>query len=282
MVNEPPGDYWGGSWTQDKIEIFIKYLKAYLTIMNKYPNYQLWYFDGFAGSGQINDEDSQSFYDGIALKALEINTPKSFDHYYFVELDKEKALKLRELISLKFPSKKCYFASDDCNEKAKKFANHLAEDSKVKRGLAILDPYGMELKWETLESFKNVGCDIWILVPTGLGVNRLLKKDGNISESWISKLESFLGLSGDEIKSRFYKKEIDHTLFGEEENLRKVENPTNKIAELYTERLNDIWKYVSKPYPMTNSKGSVMFHFICASQVYAGVKIADDIINSQK
>ena len=45
-------DQWGGKWTQDKIEIFLKYLRAYLTIMNK-KNFKLIYFDGFAGSGKI-------------------------------------------------------------------------------------------------------------------------------------------------------------------------------------------------------------------------------------
>jgi three-Cys-motif partner protein len=283
-VGEPHNDNWGGKWTQDKIEIFLKYLNAYLTIMNKYPNYKLWYFDGFAGSGQIFDEETKSFYDGIALKAIEIDKPKSFDSYYFVELDKTKAETLKQSIATKFPLKfeKCYVVSEDCNKKATDFASFLAKDSKVKRGLAILDPFGMELKWETLESFKNINCDIWILVPTGLGVNRMLKNNGDISESWIPKLESFLGLSETEIKKRFYETKTNYTLFGEEEQTKKIDKSIEKIAELYKERMNDIWKFVSKPYPMKNSRGSVMFHFIFASQVAAGVKIADDIINSKK
>lgn len=282
MVNEPLGDNWGGNWTQNKIEIFIKYLKAYLTIMSKHSYFELWYFDGFAGSGHIFDEETQSFIEGIALKVLEIEEPKSFDAYYMVELDKHKAYTLESQIGLKYPNKKCYVVSKDCNEKVVDFANFLQKDTKKRRGLAILDPFGMALNWYSLESFKDLGCDMWILVPTGLGVNRLLKKDGNIDESWMLKLTKFLGLSDEEIKERFYEKKTTYTLFGEEENVNKVEKATAKIAQLYKERLNEIWKFVSTPHEMKNSRGSVMFHFIFASQVAAGVKIADDIIKSKK
>jgi three-Cys-motif partner protein len=43
----------GGEWTKQKIEIVVAYAKAYLTIMNKYPQFKCLYFDGFAGSGDI-------------------------------------------------------------------------------------------------------------------------------------------------------------------------------------------------------------------------------------
>jgi hypothetical protein len=43
----------GGNWTNQKIEIVVAYAKAYLVIMNKYPQFKTLYFDGFAGSGDI-------------------------------------------------------------------------------------------------------------------------------------------------------------------------------------------------------------------------------------
>jgi hypothetical protein len=59
----------GGVWTQEKIEIFMKYVPAYLTIMNAQmrdklyaKNWKLIYFDGFAGSGTIQTEDSKSSF----------------------------------------------------------------------------------------------------------------------------------------------------------------------------------------------------------------------------
>ena len=138
ITNVPSNDNWGGKWTQDKIEIFIKYLKAYLTIMKANDYYELWYFDGFAGSGQIYDKAAKAFFEGIALRVMAIETPKSFDQYYFVELDKVKAESLRIEIDTKFPEKKDkrHIASTDCNEKVTKFAAFLKTHSKKKRGLA--------------------------------------------------------------------------------------------------------------------------------------------------
>jgi hypothetical protein len=47
----------GGDWTEKKIEMVVGYAKAYLTIMNKYPQFKTLYFDGFAGSGDIYNDN---------------------------------------------------------------------------------------------------------------------------------------------------------------------------------------------------------------------------------
>ena len=58
IVSEPKV-LWGGRWTDEKLDAFEKYVRAYLTIMNKYRHQYGWkllYFDGFAGSGTRNDD----------------------------------------------------------------------------------------------------------------------------------------------------------------------------------------------------------------------------------
>jgi len=54
--------------------------------MNKYPQYKCLYFDGFAGSGNIYQNDKIEFdiIKGAAVRILEIDKPKSFDTYYFL------------------------------------------------------------------------------------------------------------------------------------------------------------------------------------------------------
>ena len=76
----------GGSWTEQKIDMIVAYAKAYLTIMNKYPVFKTMYFDGFAGSGEISKEEKQEVekIKGAAVRILEITDPKDFDIYYFV------------------------------------------------------------------------------------------------------------------------------------------------------------------------------------------------------
>src|SRR4030042_1870538 len=43
---------WGGTWTMQKLDAFVDYVKAYLTIMKKNRYWKTIYFDGFAGSGE--------------------------------------------------------------------------------------------------------------------------------------------------------------------------------------------------------------------------------------
>ena len=60
MVNEESPRSWGGSWTEQKLDTFESYVRAYLTIMNAYRDkfhWKLIYFDGFAGSGTRTVED---------------------------------------------------------------------------------------------------------------------------------------------------------------------------------------------------------------------------------
>jgi three-Cys-motif partner protein len=48
----------GGSWTQLKISILETYAKQFLTVFKNQPKQKLLYFDGFAGSGDIEVESS--------------------------------------------------------------------------------------------------------------------------------------------------------------------------------------------------------------------------------
>ncbi|HYV95668.1 MAG TPA: three-Cys-motif partner protein TcmP [Chitinophagales bacterium] len=281
MMVEDSGDDWGGPWTQSKIDIFLKYLKAYLQIMKK-QKFKLIYFDGFAGSGKIESGNYSSLIESVALQVLAISDPTAFDMYYLVELKEKKSEQLKQVIKEKFPDKKqVYIVAEDCNDKLVGLANFLREHKNY-RALAFIDPHGMEVNWSSLESFKGLSCDMWILVPTGIGVNRMLKKDGTMQESWIKKLEKFLGISEEEINKEFYQQRSSMTLFGEEKTIVKETRAIEKINKLYSKRLGTVWKFVSSAYPMTNSTGSIMFHFLMASQIAAGKKIADDIIGKMK
>jgi three-Cys-motif partner protein len=97
----------GGGWTKQKIEIVVAYAKAYLTIMNKCPQFKCLYFDGFAGSGGIYREDKTDIevIKGAAKRILDIDFPKSFDMYYFVELDEVNKEELDRAIDKEFPNK---------------------------------------------------------------------------------------------------------------------------------------------------------------------------------
>lgn len=269
----------GGNWTQQKMDMVVDYAKAYLTIMNRFPQFKTLYFDGFAGSGEIfkENETDIEIIKGTAIRVLEIVSPKKFDRYYFVEKDENNKDELERTIKERFSDRIFNVVSEDCNTKLLTMAEFLKKNKNY-RVLAFVDPYGMSVNWSSIKVLKGLGIDLWILVPTGMGVNRLLKKDFNISEAWLLKLENFLGLPREEIINFFYKQRSINTLFGAETMMEKERDAIEKAGELYRKRLNEVFKFVSESFRMKNSTGTIMYHFMMASNNPAALKIANDII----
>ena len=271
----------GGKWTKDKIETFIKYTKAYLKIMKNRNYYSLIYFDGFAGSGAImQDGNEMDLIMGVAQEILSINEPRIFDIYYFVEKNVKNVSQLKALVENKFAEKNVKIVQDDCNNRIISMANFLKEPkNKNYRVLAFIDPYGMQVEWKSIESLKGLGVDIWMLVPTGLGVARLLNNDGKIEVALMQRLKTFLGMTETEIMDYFYKKVVTQNLFDEmETELVKETKIATKTAELYRERLSTIFQFVSDPLVMKNSRGSIMYHFLLCSNNKTAIEIANDIV----
>jgi len=285
----------GGDWTKAKIEILVEYAKAYLVVMHgrnkinieRYGEryqFKLMYFDGFAGSGEIirnNDsvEDGSNVETtiGAARRIIEIETPIPFDRYYFVEKDTDNYTLLEERTKLAFPGKKINTFQGDCNEKLVAMSRFLKQpENKSYRTLAYIDPCGMQVNWASMESMKNLPIDVWALVPTGMGVVRLLKNDGQITDAWLTKLELFLGMSREDIKNYFYKR--TETLFEDYPLITKESFAVTKSANLYRDKLKEIFSFVSEPYELKNSVNSVMYHLYFATNNKAGVTIANDIV----
>lgn len=278
----------GGDWTKIKIEILVKYAQAYLTIMNVFANRYKWrllYFDGFAGSGEIikitNDEllgnQNTEVTIGAARRIIELNDPRSFDEYYFVEKDLNNYLRLVENTKKAFPKKKISTIQEDCNKKLIDLSNFLrTPKNKNYRTLVYIDPCGMQLEWRSIEALKELPIDMWVLVPTGLGVNRLLKNNGQISDAWLERLEKFLGMDKSEIEKYFYKKSA--SLFPDITIIKKEHDAIAKSSNLYRSRLKEIFNFVSNPYELKNSSKSIMYHLYLTSNNSNAIKIANDIV----
>ncbi len=269
----------GGDWTRVKIEILVEYAQAYLNIMKDKMFFKLLYFDGFAGSGSIvkNNEIGIELTVGAAKRIVEIEDPRPFDIYYFVEKNKNKIDSLKKITLDQFPSKNIYLKNEDCNIKLIDLSNYLRNPvNRNVRTLAYIDPCGMQVEWRSIEALRGLNIDMWILVPTGMGVNRLLTKSGRISEAWLGRLEKFLGIEKSRITDLFYSK--GPTLFEEFTHVQKEDKAIEKSAALYAERLDEVFDYVSQPYELLNSSNSVMYHLFLTSNNQTAVKIANDIV----
>ena len=288
-IVKEPSEEWGGKWTFKKLDAFSKYVWSYLNIMKRNPYWTTIYFDGFAGSGSRKSQKSELFtqlkltiedeivYKGSAERVLDIKDNLKFDYYYFVDTNKRSIKKLEtKLNSLEISKdKNLKFRDGDAN----KWLLKLAASLKTKKysALIFLDPFGMQIDWDSIASLKGTRSDIWILVPTGVIVNRLLDKKSELK--FLKKLQSFFGLNAEDIRKEFYETEIQDTFFGETEITKKVLKPIEKISNLYLRRLNTIWDYtISKPLRLDNNHGFPIFHFAFASNNRNAVKIANQII----
>lgn len=249
ILREPPLE-WGGNWTVKKLDAFAKYVGAYLTIMKKHPYWKTIYFDGFAGSGDrkvkcdtslykqlmLNEEEIET-YKGAAERVLTLPNKLVFDFYYFIDTNIESLKRLEQKLNhIQKEQELIQYCSGDCNQYLLELANAMKKNPKSYASLVLLDPFGMQINWESIANLTDTRTDIWILVPTGVIVNRLLDRNGNLKHS--VKLQSFFGLSEEEIRAYFYTKETVNTLFGEQELIHKITKPIEKIAELYIRQLS--------------------------------------------
>ena len=293
---------WGGQWTEEKLQAFEKYVNAYLTIMNSYRENNKWkliYFDGFAGSGSrkeekedTNSELLQELFRDYCLNEAELETYKGaaervlsisqrgFDFYYFVDKDPESSAMLKQRLSKYEKTKRLEFRSSDANLQIEMLAKAMHNDNGL-AALVLLDPFGMQVDWKSIELLKGTRTDLWILIPTGVIVNRLLDRKCELTHA--ERLTSFFGKDESFLKDYFYKKKTVDTLFGETEIIEKVNKPIEKIAELYIEQLKTIFGYVTeKPLVLYNTRNTPIFHFACASNNQTAIKIASQIIKKKR
>lgn len=163
----------------------------------------------------------------------------------------------------------------DVNEGINKLSLHL--DSK-KSALVFLDPFGMDIQWNTISLLKGKRVDLWILIPTGVAINRLLDREGELRH--LDKLEECLGLSETEIKREFYLEREEFNLFnGKIKSLEKISDSISHITKLYIKQLKTIWNFVTdEPLVLINSKNVPIYHFVFASNNQTALKIASGII----
>jgi three-Cys-motif partner protein len=215
-------------------------------------------------------------YRGAAERVLNI-TQEGFDFYYFIDKDATSSAQLQEKLTPYQKDKCLEFRHSDANTEVSKLADAMHKNSKLK-ALVLLDPFGMQVDWSSIEKLKGTSTDLWILIPTGVIVNRLLDRKCKLTH--IEKLTSFFGKDEAFLKNYFYNTRQETTLFGETEVVEKVQEPIRMIANLYIQQMKIIFKYVTEePLVLYNTRNTPIFHFACASNNESAVKIAHEIIN---
>ena len=216
-----------GPWAQEKLECLRKYLAAYTTILSRQSFAGYIYIDAFAGPGTLRvrnqkvdafpqqslleraeyDEDEASYLAGSPRVALEIE--RQFTHYVFVELDPIRIAQLEELRE-EFSSSpaEIYIRKEDCNTYLQKLLQRQSRNWSRWRGIVFLDPFGMQVPWDTIAKIGATGAiEVIMNFPVGMAIERLLKRSGEFSAGETQRLDDYFGT--DEWMDLVYTRQTD-------------------------------------------------------------------------
>ena len=291
--NEGADHRFGGDWTGTKLEILRRYLEAYSTVLKK-TSFKTAYIDAFAGTGyrsleqadaegvplfsDLAEQAPQELLEGSARIALQVQ-PR-FDRYIFIEKNPKRCTQLEGLRS-EFPDLEADIRIErgDANKVIQDLCGK-NKNWKKHRAVLFLDPYGMAVEWATIKSVAETeAIDLWLLVPLGIGLNRLLPRSGQIPEGWRNRLNRFLGTEDwDQV---FYREQTTTNLFGEPETT-VVKATLEEIGKFFVERLESVFPGVApKPRVLMNSMNCplYLFCFAVGSRNPQAQKIALNIAN---
>lgn len=271
-----------GRWSEEKLDLLAKYLKAYSVIMSEQKKSWLrayYYIDAFAGSVRPRaKEDEQRYIDGSPLRALQ--TEPRFDGYWFIDVSSRRIERVQGLRE-EFPDCVIDVRQGNCNEVlCNEVAPQLTYSSK-QRAFVFLDPYGLQVNWETVRGLANTKtCDIFVNFSV-MGVTRLLPRDQNPEPVVVEQLNEVMG-STDWI-TQIYQEPLGTQLdlFGSpaEPTSSRDTIQAEWLASLYTEQLRSLFPHVSKPVLMRNSTNSVLYALCLASHNQTAIRITNDIFN---
>ncbi len=269
-MNDSQLQLFGGGWTEQKLDMLRGYLAAWTKVM-KTQAFERVYIDAFAGTGyrevapakpdrgffaeELAEDEPQGFFDGSARIALRV--APAFQRYVFIE---QSAKRFAELLKLKGEfsdlQERMEFVRGDGNSILQNLCGRW--DSRTMRGVLFLDPFGMQVDWTTLVAVAQTqSIDVWILFPLGIGVNRLLLRNGKIPDGWRDRLDRVFGTT--DWYDKFYRPARIRGFFDTEPRMVKT-GSFNAIAEYYQERLQTIFPAVAmNPRVLANSRNVPLF-----------------------
>jgi three-Cys-motif partner protein len=256
----------GGAWTEIKLDAVEYYLKCFTGALSR-MRFDLWYVDAFAGTGDRNEQQLTGgllenkpvewvtkTLPGSAKRALNVEPP--FNHFVFNERHRERRRALKA-IRTDNPHLDIEILGDDANEAIREIFSRPVWKRRASgpaRGVVFLDPYALQVDWDTLKLLAKTECvDVWYLFPIR-DVTRQLSDKITGTRGKEAKLDAVLSPAWRELYElpppvpRFAT-----TLFGAipevaAEERRKTTQ--SQIEAWFRAKLSDLFPYVSEPLPL--------------------------------
>jgi hypothetical protein len=241
-----------GDWSQIKLEIVRKYATAYTTILSKKSAIKKYiYIDAFAGAGTHISKATGEFVMGSPLNALNVTPP--FSEIHLIDLDGGKTTELRRQAGSR---QDVYVYEGDAN-----------------------DPYSLNVDWTVLQTAGQMGTIevFYNFMIMDANMNVLWRDPQNVSPAQAERMDKVWGDRS--WRDAAYIKQLG--LFGGSSDIK---TGNEVIAEGFRKRLEQVagFKYVPKPIPMRNERGSTIYYLFFASPNEHGAHIVEDIFNKYR
>jgi len=255
-----------GYWSEVKLSILEEYARPYNQILrsNKLTTV---YIDAFAGAGHHLAKGSGEIIKGSPMRALKVQPP--FDMSHFVDMDNTRTKELKR-ISIDYPNVTVH--SGDANVVLPRDVYPYVRFDQYRRGLCILDPYGLHLEWNVIcGAGKSRSIEIFLNFPVmDMNMNVLWHDAERVSVTQRERMTRFWG--DDSWRQAAYTTE--QGLFGP-----YMEKGSNEdVAAAFRKRLKDVagFRVVPEPIPMRNTMGAIVYYLFFA----AHRPIASDIVTA--
>jgi len=260
-----------GYWSEIKLDIVKDYASAYSRILaaQREPALHHVYIDAFAGAGVHIPKATGEYIPGSPINALLVRP--AFREYHLIDIDRQKVALLRDRTKQR---KDVHIHEGDCNRILLETVFPNVRWEQFRRGLCLLDPYGLQLNWKVIETAgKMRTIDMFLNFPVAdINRNVLWRHPEGVDAADLKRMNEFWG--DDSWRQIAYTTTRD--LFG---HLDKEENEV--VAEGFRQRLLRVagFKHVPEPLPMRNTKGATVYYLFFASHKPTAENIVIDIFN---
>ncbi|RWN98809.1 three-Cys-motif partner protein TcmP [Mesorhizobium sp.] len=283
----------GGPDTSKKLRCLQEYLQSFSVALRK-QQFACIYIDAFAGSGTRTEvrpglplfgpdfaEPEEVTTPGSARIAIEIDPP--MHSVVLIEQDASRFSELQALVD-EYPDRKIILRNGDANQLVQRLCTNIrwrGPDTVGHgiRGVIFLDPYGMEVSWQTVEAIaKTKALDCWYFFPLS-GLYRNAPHDpAKLDPGKQASLDRVLGAT--DWRSRWYSHEVAREDIFETQGQAVRRADVNAIEAYVKGRLETAFKgAVLDPVRLHHNNGAPLasLFFAVSNTSSAAVKLATDM-----
>ena len=257
----------GGISTDLKLSVVGEYLQQFTTALR--PQFdRLWYIDAFAGTGErtvvVPGREPDMLGPGVderverrrgsAKIAIEVEPP--FDRLIFMD-KRQKHIGALNALRANHPDRSIDVMPGDANAEILRLLDQQLSWAST-RAVMFLDPYGMSVDWQTLETIrKTEAIDVWYLVSLS-GLFRQATRDAeDLDPSKRAALTRMIGTSDWEVD--WYELSHRTNLFGDTDERLARTAEVGDMERYFGERLAKLFPRVLSPLRLNDDRGIPQF-----------------------